>query len=69
MRLKEFLADDAISFALDGGSKDMVLEAMVRLLKVDERSAATLHRILAAGRTWGQPAWAGASRFPTVALW
>lgn len=46
MRLKDFLTDDAISFTLDGASKDMVLEAMVRLLKVDERSAATLHRIL-----------------------
>ncbi len=46
MRLKDFLADDAVSFQLDGASKDAVLEAMVRLLRVDERSAATLHRIL-----------------------
>jgi mannitol/fructose-specific phosphotransferase system IIA component (Ntr-type) len=46
MRLRDFIADDAVSLALTGASQDAVLEALVRLLHQDERSAATLLRIL-----------------------
>ncbi len=46
MRLNDFLSPDAISLALRGGSKDEILAEMVSLLRTDERSAGTLHRIL-----------------------
>ena len=46
MRLKEFFSSDAISLSLRGGSKDEVRSEMVSLLRVDERSAGTLLRIL-----------------------
>ena len=46
MRLRDFIADDAVSLDLTGASKDTVLEELVRLLHQDERSAQTLLRIL-----------------------
>lgn len=46
MRLRDFIADDAVSLDLTGATKDLVLEALVGLLHQDERSAATLLRIL-----------------------
>ena len=46
MRLKEFFSPDAISLSLHRGSKDEILGEMVGLLRIDERSAGTLLRIL-----------------------
>lgn len=46
MRLREFFAADAVNLALKGESKDEILNEMVGLLRVDDRSAASLYRIL-----------------------
>lgn len=46
MRLSDFFSSEAISLSLRAGSKDEILAEMVALLKTDERSAGTLHRIL-----------------------
>lgn len=46
MRLRDFISPDAITFTLRGGTKDAVIEEMVRLLRVEERSVPTLLRIL-----------------------
>ncbi|HXE58566.1 MAG TPA: PTS sugar transporter subunit IIA [Gemmatimonadales bacterium] len=46
MRLRDFLAEDAIALSLAGETKDAILQELVALLRVDERSAATLHRVL-----------------------
>jgi mannitol/fructose-specific phosphotransferase system IIA component (Ntr-type) len=46
MRLRDFIAPDAVSLSLDGTSRDAILEQMVRLVGFDERSSATLLRIL-----------------------
>ncbi len=46
MRLRDFIPDDAVSLQLTGGTREAVLEELVRLLHQDERSASTLLRIL-----------------------
>jgi PTS system nitrogen regulatory IIA component len=46
MHLKDFFNSDAITLDLRGGSKDEVLSELVSLLRMDERSAGTLLRIL-----------------------
>jgi nitrogen PTS system EIIA component len=46
MLLKDFLSEDAMTFSLRGGSKPEILAELVQLLRVDERSAATLVRVL-----------------------
>jgi len=46
MRLSDFIARDAVNLDLQGTTRDAVLEEMVRLVGFDERSSATLLRIL-----------------------
>jgi mannitol/fructose-specific phosphotransferase system IIA component (Ntr-type) len=46
MQLKDFFSPDAITLSLQGGSKDEVLAELVGLLRMDERSAGTLLRII-----------------------
>jgi len=46
MLLKDFFSPDAITLGLRGGSKDEVLSELVALLRMDERSAGTLLRII-----------------------
>jgi mannitol/fructose-specific phosphotransferase system IIA component (Ntr-type) len=46
MNLKDFFSPDAITLALQGGSKDEVLAELVELLRMDERSTGTLLRII-----------------------
>jgi mannitol/fructose-specific phosphotransferase system IIA component (Ntr-type) len=46
MQLKDFFNSDAITLSLQGGSKDEVLAELVGLLRMDERSAGTLLRII-----------------------
>lgn len=46
MHLKDFFSSDAITVDLRGSSKDEVLSELVSLLRMDERSAGTLLRIL-----------------------
>jgi PTS system nitrogen regulatory IIA component len=46
MHLKDFFSLDAITLTLRGGSKEEVLAEMVSLLRMDERSAGTLLRML-----------------------
>jgi PTS system nitrogen regulatory IIA component len=46
MHLKDFFSPDAITLTLRGGSKEEVLAEMVSLLRMDERSAGTLLRML-----------------------
>lgn len=46
MRLREFFTDDAISLDLRAGSKDEALQAMVALLRLEERSTQTLLKVL-----------------------
>src|SRR3954471_19567212 len=46
MQLKDFFSPDAITLGLRGGSKDEVLAELVGLLRMDERSAGTLLRII-----------------------
>jgi mannitol/fructose-specific phosphotransferase system IIA component (Ntr-type) len=46
MHLKDFFSPDAITLSLRGGSKDEVLAELVGLLRMDERSAGTLLRII-----------------------
>jgi nitrogen PTS system EIIA component len=46
MLLKDFFSEDGISLSLRGGSKPEILAELVQLLRVDERSAATLVRVL-----------------------
>ena len=46
MRLSDFIARDAVNLELQGTTRDAVLEEMVRLIGFDERSSATLLRIL-----------------------
>ena len=46
MSLKDFFSPDAITLSLQGGSKDEVLAELVGLLRMDERSAGTLLRIV-----------------------
>jgi mannitol/fructose-specific phosphotransferase system IIA component (Ntr-type) len=46
MNLKDFFSPDAITLALQGGSKDEVLAELVGLLRMDERSTGTLLRII-----------------------
>jgi mannitol/fructose-specific phosphotransferase system IIA component (Ntr-type) len=46
MRLSDFIARDAVNLDLQGATRDAVLEEMVRLIGFDERSSATLLRIL-----------------------
>jgi mannitol/fructose-specific phosphotransferase system IIA component (Ntr-type) len=46
MQLKEFFSPDAVSFALTATTKDEILAQLVSLLQVDERSEATLLKIL-----------------------
>jgi nitrogen PTS system EIIA component len=44
--LSELIAPDLVSLALGGTGKDEVLAELVALLGVDQRNAATLHRML-----------------------
>jgi nitrogen PTS system EIIA component len=46
MQLKDYLDPSSISLSLRGGSKDEILEELVSLLKMDERSSGTLLRVL-----------------------
>ena len=46
MSLKDFFSPDAVTLSLRGGSKDEVLAELVGLLRMDERSAGTLLRII-----------------------
>jgi PTS system nitrogen regulatory IIA component len=46
MHLKDFFSPDAINLQLRGGSKDEILAELVALLRMDERSAGTLLRII-----------------------
>jgi mannitol/fructose-specific phosphotransferase system IIA component (Ntr-type) len=46
MRLREFFTDDAVSLDLLAGTKDEALQAMVGLLRLDERSTQTLLKVL-----------------------
>jgi len=46
MRLSDFIARDAVRLDLRGTTRDAVLEEMVQLIGFDERSSATLLRIL-----------------------
>src|SRR3954451_1615881 len=46
MHLKDFFSADAINLHLRGGHKDDVLAELVGLLRMDERSAGTLLRII-----------------------
>jgi mannitol/fructose-specific phosphotransferase system IIA component (Ntr-type) len=46
MRLRDFIADSAVSLHLTGTTQDAILEELVRLLQQDERSASTLLRII-----------------------
>jgi PTS system nitrogen regulatory IIA component len=46
MSLKDFFSPDAITLSLQGASKDEVLAELVGLLRMDERSAGTLLRII-----------------------
>ena len=46
MRLSDFIARDAVDLDLRGTTRDAVLEEMVHLLGFDDRSSATLLRIL-----------------------
>ena len=46
MSLKDFFTPDAVTLSLRGGSKDEVLAELVGLLRMDERSAGTLLRII-----------------------
>jgi mannitol/fructose-specific phosphotransferase system IIA component (Ntr-type) len=46
MRLREFFTDDAVSLDLRAGTKDEALQAMVGLLRMDERSTQTLLKVL-----------------------
>jgi nitrogen PTS system EIIA component len=46
MRLRDFIADTAVSLELQGTTQDAILEELVRLLQQDERSAQTLLRIV-----------------------
>lgn len=46
MRLREFFDDSALAFRLQAETKDDVLAAIVGLLGLDERSTATLLRLL-----------------------
>jgi nitrogen PTS system EIIA component len=46
MQLKDFFHSDAITFDLHGTSKDEILAELVGLLRMDERSAGTLLRII-----------------------
>jgi mannitol/fructose-specific phosphotransferase system IIA component (Ntr-type) len=44
--LSQLIAPDAVSLDLAGSGKDAVLAELVALLGVDQRNAATLHRML-----------------------
>jgi mannitol/fructose-specific phosphotransferase system IIA component (Ntr-type) len=46
MRLREFFADHAVQLPLSATSKDDVLAELVRLLRVDDKSADTLLKML-----------------------
>lgn len=46
MRLREFLSDDAVSLDLRAASKDEALQELVGLLRLDERAAQTLLKVL-----------------------
>jgi mannitol/fructose-specific phosphotransferase system IIA component (Ntr-type) len=46
MHLKDFFSPDAITLSLRGTSKDEILAELVGLLRMDERSAGTLLRII-----------------------
>ena len=46
MRLKEFFAADAISLQLEGTTKDQVLQELIRLLHLEEKSEAMLFKML-----------------------
>lgn len=46
MRLREFFTDDAVSLDLRATTKDEALQAMVGLLRLDDRSTQTLLKVL-----------------------
>lgn len=51
--LLDLFAPDAVSLSLRGTTKDHVLTELIALLAIDERSAATLHRMLRRRETLG----------------
>jgi mannitol/fructose-specific phosphotransferase system IIA component (Ntr-type) len=46
MQLRDYFETSAVSLALRAGSKDEILSELVSLLRIDERSAGTLLRML-----------------------
>jgi mannitol/fructose-specific phosphotransferase system IIA component (Ntr-type) len=46
MQLRDYFETSAVNLALQGGSKDEILLELVSLLRMDERSAGTLLRML-----------------------
>jgi len=53
VQLREFFSEDAIKLNLDSTSKDAVLKELVGLLKLDEKSDATLFKMLKRRETLG----------------
>ena len=53
MQLREFLSEDAINLHLQSTTKDAVLEELVGLLKLDEKSDAMLYKMLKRRETLG----------------
>jgi nitrogen PTS system EIIA component len=46
MQLRDYFETDAVNLALRSGSKDEILEQLVGLLQIDQKSAGTLLRML-----------------------
>ena len=53
MQLREFFSEDAIKLDLESATKDAVLKELVGLLKLDEKSDATLFKMLKRRETLG----------------
>jgi mannitol/fructose-specific phosphotransferase system IIA component (Ntr-type) len=53
VQLREFLSEDAINLHLQSTTKDAVLEELVGLLKLDEKSDAMLYKMLKRRETLG----------------
>jgi mannitol/fructose-specific phosphotransferase system IIA component (Ntr-type) len=46
MQLREFFSEDAVALRLEGTTKDEILQALVRLLKLDAKAEAMLLKML-----------------------
>ena len=55
MRLHEFFTPESVRLDLSGTTRGDILNELVDLLKLDERSAATLVKILSRREDWAQP--------------